>query len=364
VTQALVVGGGLAGSAAACLLARAGNEVHLIERETGPHHKVCGEFLSVEAGAHLRDLGIDLDALGAAPIGRIHLVSGRTEAEAPLPFGALGLSRHVLDEVLLDAAAKSGARVERGARVSRIDGLRAISSSGERSGEILLLATGKLPLRETGDAPKGRAQTPYVGLKMHLRLAAAAQRELAETILLALFDGGYAGLQPIEDGQANLCLVMHREQFAKLGASWSAVRTFLDGTPRLRALLAGAQELFDKPVTIGNLAYGRRPETDGNPGVYRLGDQWAMTASITGDGMALALRSAFIAARSVAAREDGQTYRRRLAADAGGQVRRAVTLQRMLDVAALRSFGSSLARACPPLLSFAANATRLPEWQG
>ena len=51
-----IIGGGLAGSSAACVLARAGRPVLLIERTAEPHHKVCGEFLSIEAQAYLADL--------------------------------------------------------------------------------------------------------------------------------------------------------------------------------------------------------------------------------------------------------------------------------------------------------------------
>jgi flavin-dependent dehydrogenase len=45
VSETLIVGGGLAGGAAATLLARGGERVTLFEREAGPHDKVCGEFL-------------------------------------------------------------------------------------------------------------------------------------------------------------------------------------------------------------------------------------------------------------------------------------------------------------------------------
>ena len=45
---ALVIGGGPAGSAVATLMARAGGRVVLIEREAGPHDKVCGpEFMTM-----------------------------------------------------------------------------------------------------------------------------------------------------------------------------------------------------------------------------------------------------------------------------------------------------------------------------
>jgi NaMN:DMB phosphoribosyltransferase len=55
----VIVGGGPAGAAAACLLARHGRRPLLLERETGAHDKVCGDFVSVEAQAALAALGLD-----------------------------------------------------------------------------------------------------------------------------------------------------------------------------------------------------------------------------------------------------------------------------------------------------------------
>src|SRR3712207_4437501 len=112
--EIVVAGGGLAGAAAACLLAQAGRSPLLIERETAPRHKVCGEFLSIEAQAYLAHLGIGLDELGASRIASVRLIHGRTMAEADLPFEARGISRKVLDEILLDRAASCGARLLRG----------------------------------------------------------------------------------------------------------------------------------------------------------------------------------------------------------------------------------------------------------
>jgi menaquinone-9 beta-reductase len=48
-SEAIVVGGGLAGAAFAITLARQGRPVIVLEKTTGAHHKVCGEFLSAEA---------------------------------------------------------------------------------------------------------------------------------------------------------------------------------------------------------------------------------------------------------------------------------------------------------------------------
>jgi flavin-dependent dehydrogenase len=114
-TDHLIIGGGLAGSMLGLRLADAGKEVTLLEKESGPHHKVCGEFLSREAVDYLRGAGIDPLALGAASLRIVRLAAGRTVVEAELPFPALSLSRRVLDEALLTRAEQSGCHVLRGA---------------------------------------------------------------------------------------------------------------------------------------------------------------------------------------------------------------------------------------------------------
>jgi len=58
--EVVVIGGGLAGSAAAIVLGRAGSDVVLLERESQPQHKVCGEFLSREALKYLELLGLEV----------------------------------------------------------------------------------------------------------------------------------------------------------------------------------------------------------------------------------------------------------------------------------------------------------------
>ena len=115
----VIVGGGLAGGAAALRLAQRGLAPLLLERQGAPHDKVCGEFLSVEAARHLAALGVEVAALGGAPIHTVRLHVGARQAQAPLPFLATGLTRRTLDDALLDAARRAGAAVEQGTRVLR-----------------------------------------------------------------------------------------------------------------------------------------------------------------------------------------------------------------------------------------------------
>ncbi|HKR90856.1 NAD(P)/FAD-dependent oxidoreductase, partial [Novosphingobium sp.] len=242
--DALILGGGLAGSATAVLLARTGQSVHLIERETGPHHKICGEFLSIEAHQHLSELGIDPLALGAVPIERIHLIFGNAFIEAPLPFKALGLSRYTLDETLIGQATAAGAKVERGVRVLEIGQDQVRTSAGARSGRHVILATGKLPVRQEQHPRRKEDDNPYVGFKMHYRLGSAARRRLDGVIQLILFDGGYAGLQLIEGGHANLCLIIRRRRLQQLGRKWADVAKMLTSLKHCRTILTDAEPLF------------------------------------------------------------------------------------------------------------------------
>src|SRR5260370_41391518 len=56
--DALIIGGGPAGSTAALLLAKAGWSVGLVEKSRFPRRKVCGEFLSATNLPLLRHLGV------------------------------------------------------------------------------------------------------------------------------------------------------------------------------------------------------------------------------------------------------------------------------------------------------------------
>ena len=92
--ESLVIGGGLAGAMVGVRLAAAGRDVLLIEKERGAHHKVCGEFLSPEAVAYLRQAGVDPLRLGATPVSKLRVSSKARVVETELPFSrAVGLAQ-------------------------------------------------------------------------------------------------------------------------------------------------------------------------------------------------------------------------------------------------------------------------------
>lgn len=351
------MGGGLAGAAAAIRLARAGRAVTLLERERGPAHKVCGEFLSGEALDDLASLGMDALALGAAPIGAMRLVHGKHVAESRLPFRAAGLSRAVLDEALLQRATAAGAAVHRGIRVRSAAPGEVQTETGPLAAPTLLLATGKHDLRglprDAGEPEK------LIGFKLHLRLAPAQAAALAGHVEVILFGGGYAGLQMVDSGLANLCLLVDR---ARWGGEWATVRAGLEReAPHLARRLDGAQECWERPLTIFRVPYGYVHAAPPQPGVFRLGDQAAVIPSFCGDGMAIALHSARLAADTVLAGQDAGAYHRAIRRDAGPPVRLAYRLYRMSRSAPVRGLLVAACAAWPGLLRLGARITRVSD---
>ncbi len=340
--EVIIAGGGLAGGAAGLLLARQGRRVLLLERAAAPAHKVCGEFLSPEGAAVLAGLGLAPPMLGAAPIERLRLAAGRWDAAAALPFRAWGLSRHVLDARLLAAAAGAGAEVRRGAQVRAVtaDGAVRLADGAWLHGARTLLATGKHALRGWARQP-GR---PMLGFKLHLILAPAQARALEGHVELHLLPGGgYAGLQLVEGGVANLCWLLPAGGPALPRPPGSLLARRLDG----------AAPLWPRPLAVARVPYGHLHAPAVEEQVFRLGDQAAVTPSFTGDGMAIALHSAALAAAMIG--DGAPAFHAALRRDAGPQMRRAGWLLGLLGVPAIWA-----ARLLPGLLGWGAAWTRLP----
>jgi flavin-dependent dehydrogenase len=294
---AVVVGGGPAGAAAALLLARARRGVTVIEREPEPAHRICGEFIGGDGLARLAALGIDVARLGARPIGRVRLVRGAAVAETALPFAAAGVCRRALDAALLEAAEAAGAAVARGHAVRRIgDGGIEVDRLGILRPAALFLATGKQELRGARRALRD-APDRKLGLKTHLRLTAAQAAELDGAVELMLFPDAYAGLQMVTRETANLCLVVAEERFA-LARGWQGLLAELArACPSLARRLDGARG-WDRPLAIARTPYGFMHRARRHEPAFRLGDQMGVIPSFTGDGIAIALDTAALAART------------------------------------------------------------------
>ncbi|MDD2878122.1 MAG: hypothetical protein PHT60_13010 [Acidiphilium sp.] len=365
-TSIAIAGGGLAGGAAACALALAGRRVTVFERDALPSHKICGEFLSAEAQASLAVIGFNVAALGGHPISRLQLVRDDAVVSVGLPFQGLGLTRKRLDAALLEHAAACGAEVRRGVAVRGVDCADRIrldlGGNGTMQPDVLLLATGKHDVRGLR-----RQTTPpedLVGFKMYFRLRPAARAALSAHIDLILFADGYAGLQMVEDGMANLSLLVDRATLRRVGGQWAALLAdLLARNAVLAERLAGAVPLLDQPLSIFRVPYGfmHRPRVGDPARMFRLGDQAGVIPSFTGDGMAIALHTARRAAEAVVAGQSAYEFHRQLRCDLRGQILRASALQWLVRCALAQRTIFGAAGRFPGLLRLAARYTRVSE---
>ena len=353
----VVIGGGPAGASAACMLAAGGRDVIVLEREPGPAHKVCGDFLSIEAQRSLAALGVDAAALGATRIDTVRLVHGRRIAQAPLGFTAAGLTRRSLDAALLHRAAALGARVRMGTSVRALDAAGVRTDAGVTVSDTVLLATGKHALR---GAPRGRRPDDLIGLKMYWALAPAQAKALNGAVEVIPFDTGYAGLNAVENGMANLCLLVGRERFARAGGWTGLLAALWDECPHLATRMAGARMLLDRPLAVTGLAYGYVHRQLAGDALFRLGDQAAMIASLTGDGIAIALHSGRLAAATLLGGGGAAAYHVRLRGDIGAQVGRAQLIHRAFRQPMVRALLTRGGQAWPGLLPLGAALTRIP----
>jgi len=358
----LVIGGGLAGAMVGLRLAAAGCEVTLLERERGPHHKVCGEFLSPEAVDYLSRAGVDPLALGAQAIRRVRLTSKRHAIEADLPFTALSLSRCALDEALLARAGHTGCDVQRGAFVESLSNADGIWCAELRGGECwraptTFLASGKHDLR--GLERKPARQGDLVGFKLHWRLGPTQTEALRGLMDLYLFPGGYGGLSLVEGDVANFCLVVRRSVLKSIDGWLELLAAIQNENPHIAQRLSGATPLWERPLAISPIPYGYLA---GQPnGLWCVGDQAAVIPSFTGDGMSIALHSATLAAQMYLAGESADQYRQKLHAHLGQGMSLATALSRAM----VTHFGRAMApigiAAFPGALRWIANSTRIPE---
>jgi flavin-dependent dehydrogenase len=354
---ALIVGGGPAGSAAAIALARAGIEAELMERSDGPHDIVCGGFLGWDALAALERLGLDAEALGARPIRRLRLISAGRQVEVALPRLAAGLSRRTLDEAMLAAAGQAGATIRRGRAVRAADlaGRRVrLDDDEEVEAEALVLATGKHELR--GAARPVDISVKPLGLRTSLRPTPSLTARLDGVIELHLYDGGYAGLLLQEDGCANLCLSASRQRLKQAGGIEPLVAQLAAELPAFAGRLAEGEA--SGWTAVSGVPYGWRASATVD-GVYRVGDQAAVIASLAGDGIAIALESGVAAARAIAGGVSAGDFQRAWARRARRPIGLAEALRRSAEQAAARQAMMGLLGWFPSLAPLAAKLTRI-----
>jgi menaquinone-9 beta-reductase len=306
----IVVGAGPAGAAAAILLAEQGLHVVVLDRARFPRSKICGEYLSPEAGRILDRLGV-LKVVDAAamPLAGMRITApdgtelvGRYRPVGPWrPYRhhAMAVPRRALDAALADRLRALPVDFHEEVRVTDV-----IVESGmvvgveARDGDSRPLRF-RAPLTLGAD---GRASV------VAQRLGCRRPHHLARMALVTYLSGvpgsadlgeifvdppDYAILNPVADDRINMSLVVplaHAAPYSDRLEHFFVAR--VKQLPHVMRRIAGADRV-DTVRAMGPLAYRVSAPREG--GVLLIGDAAGFFDPFTGEGIFTALRTAELA---------------------------------------------------------------------
>jgi geranylgeranyl reductase family protein len=315
----IVVGAGPAGSTTAYYLAQAGLDVLVLEKSRFPREKVCGDGLTPRGVKALVAMGVSVSEQdGWIRNQGLRVIGAGKRLELPWPelssYPGYGLvrPRTDLDEMLARRAQQAGARLLEGINVTgpvldersgRIAGVTAKTEDGEQTyrGRIIVAADGNssrlsvaMGLRKRDDRPLGVAVRTYYQSPRH-------DDDYLES-WLDLWDGdrllpGYGWIFGMGDGTSNVGLGLLNTSAAFGHTDYHALlRKWLAGMP---AEWGFTEENRTEPIRGAALPMGFNRTPHYHNGLLLVGDAGGMINPFNGEGIAYAMESGEILARTV-----------------------------------------------------------------
>src|SRR5690554_1549344 len=297
----VIVGGGLGGLTAAFLLAKNGRSVSLIEKKTYPFHRVCGEYISNEVRVFLQKENLFPFELYPAEVSQFRLTTAKGKTlEIRLDLGGFGISRYVFDRYLYQKAQSVGVsfrlqeQVLKTNFIDEANHFELVLQSGETiHADHVIGAFGK---RSALDRRLSRSfihkRSPYIGVKYHIKGDFAR-----DTIAIHHFNGGYCGINPIENNAFNLCYLGNKQQLRDCGSIPKMEQRFLYQNKHLKKLFLDAAFVLDKPEVINEINFDPKLPVENH--LLMVGDAAGMIAPLCGNGMAIAIHTGKLAAEAL-----------------------------------------------------------------
>lgn len=298
-TKIGIIGGGLAGLSLAILSARRGFEVILFEKNAYPFHRVCGEYISLESYDFLEKLGLPLAEWQLPIIKNLEVSSPKgTTISAQLPLGGIGISRHFLDNELVQIARNEGVAVLEKHTVTGIDFSenKFTISANQKTYEVDI-CVGSFGKKSNLDVAWKRPfvqnsatrLSNYIGVKYHIKTDFPKDK-----IALHNFVDGYCGISAIEDDKYCLCYLTTAKNLKTSGNSIEQMQEEILYKNRfLKDIFTNSDFLLPEPVTISQISFEPKSLVENH--VLMLGDAAGMITPLCGNGMSMALHASKIA---------------------------------------------------------------------
>ena len=294
----IIVGGGLAGPTSAIHLSKFKKQVLVIEKQSYPKHKVCGEYISNEVIPYLNSLEIDPIKEGAKKINRVHVSSiNGSLIKGDLPLGGFGMSRYFFDNLLLKKACLNGVKVTKDSVISIIFQndifIIKTKSSDIFKSKIAIGAYGK---RSDLDIKMNRKfirkKSPYLAVKSH-----AKGKFPDDLIGLHNFKGGYCGVSKVENNSINLCYITEYSSFKKHKNISDFQKQVVFKNKHLRKIFKESTSLFKKSLTISQISFETKNPIENH--IIMCGDTAGVIHPLCGNGMGMAILSSKLASELI-----------------------------------------------------------------
>lgn len=294
----VIIGGGLAGLLSAIQLGKAGIHCTLIEKKTYPFHRVCGEYVSNEVLPFLKSLDVFPQELSPSSIHQFQLsATNGKSTKLPLDLGGFGISRFALDHYLYEKAKAAGVTFLMGVEATAIlfekDQFTINTTDTTLSATLVIGSFGK---RSKADVSLGRSflkkRSPYVGVKYHVETDFPS-----DLVALHNFEGGYCGVNRVENNRVNICYLTHRDTVRQYGNLADMEKAVLFRNPHLKKIFQSSQFLFEKPEVINEITFETKEPVYQH--ILMIGDAAGMITPLCGNGMAIAIHSSKIASELV-----------------------------------------------------------------
>jgi len=307
----IIAGGGPAGASAAIHLAHGGVCVLLIEQKKFPRPKLCGEFISPECQTHFEKLGVAGAMISSGPALLNETVfyssQGHHVAVPSSWFGggraAFGLSRAVMDEVLLRSAEENGVVVHEGASITepllngeRVVGVRVKIDGAhhEFRAPITIDATGRARILSRKITHGNGKRPSLVAFKAHFKKTKVAPGACE----IYFYPGGYGGLSTVEAGTSNLCFIISAEHVKRCNSDPNEVLRECVMKNRRAAHTLETAEICSEWLSASWERFGRQRPSPA-AGLLAIGDSAAFIDPFTGSGMLMAFESGELAAQTI-----------------------------------------------------------------